>query len=292
MEQYRLLNHDGTFNIRRHGVRKRVFSDLYHGLLSVSWPTFLALLAGTYLLVNGLFAVAYTLCGEGALEGASKQGWPDRLVDAFFFSVQTLATIGYGRITPAGIPANLLVTCEALLGLLGLALATGLLFARFSRPTARVRFSNVAMLSPHEGVPSLVFRMANARLNQIVEARVRVSLARDEVTAEGERYRTFYDLELERSESPIFALSWTVVHPITEKSPLHGATRESLGACRAEIFVSLTGIDETFSQAIHTRFSYIPSEIVWGGLFEDILSRVDDGQITIDLDRLNDYRKA
>lgn len=288
MDEFRLLNRDGTFNIERYGIRKRAFTDTYHSLLAASWIRFLTLLAGTYFVVNSVFALAYMLCGPNGLTGVATDTAYHRLLDAFFFSVQTLATIGYGRITPNGIPANILVTVEAFFGLLGLALATGLLFARFSKPTARVLFSRVAMISRHEGVPSFQFRMANARLNQIVEARVRVSVARDEVTTEGETYRNFYDLELERGDSPIFVLSWTVVHAINEKSPLHGVTPEQLAASHTEIFVSLTGIDETFSQVIHARFSYIPSEIVWGGRFVDILSRAGRGA-AVNLALIHDY---
>ena len=288
--QYRLLNPDGTFNVVRKGVRHRISRDVYHTLLSVSWPAFMGLLAGGYLITNALFALAYLLCGPDALAGVANEGGWRRYLDAFFFSVQTLATIGYGKITPQGIPANLLVTIEALFGLLGVALATGLLFSRFSRPTARITFSRVAMMAPHEGVLSLVFRMANVRLNQIVEAKVSVSLAIDEKTAEGEAYRNFYDLGLERSNSPIFVLSWTVVHPVNELSPLRGLTRQQLFEKHAEIIVSVTGIDETFSQAIHARYSYIPDEIIWGGYFEDILSRNECREVIINLERMHDYR--
>jgi inward rectifier potassium channel len=289
-QRFRLVNRDGSFNISRRGLRTGLRRDAYHRLLSVSWPRFLALLAGLYFTVNLVFALAYTLCGPGALEGAATTGLDNRYFEAFFFSVQTLATIGYGKITPVGIAANLLVTVEALFGMFGIALMSGLLFARFSRPTARVKFSKVALISPQDGVPCFMFRMANARVNQIVEARVRVSLARNEVTAEGERYRNFYNLELERSESPIFALSWTVVHPITDSSPLKGMTFEQLEQVEAELFVSLTGIDETFSQTIHSRVSYLPSEIAWGGFYEDMLTRDDNRNVVLNLDRIDAYR--
>jgi inward rectifier potassium channel len=255
----------------------------------MSWSRFMAVVSGFYVLANWLFALAYLSLGEGALEGASRAGVGARFADCFFFSVQTLATIGYGRMTPHGLGANLLVTFEALLGLSGVALATGLMFARFSRPTARVVFSNRAMLSMHDGVPSLVIRMANARLNQILEARARVSLVRDEVTIEGERYRNFYDLKLERGESPIFALSWTVVHPIDRESPLYGVTAQGLSDMRAEIFVSVSGLDETFGQTIHSRFSYIPDEVVFDGHFDDIVYQGDDDLLHIRLEGIHSY---
>jgi inward rectifier potassium channel len=284
------MNQDGSFNIARKGMRGGISHDLYHTLLSVSWPKFLGGIAAYYVMVNALFGTLFALCGEGALEGARRGSFCVRWVDSFFFSVQTLATIGYGKITPVGLPANLLVTLEALIGMLGVALATGLLFARFSRPTARVIFSHRAMISVHDGVPSLVFRMANARMNQIVEARLTVVLAISEVTAEGERYRNFYNLALERSESPMFALSWTVVHPIDAKSPLHGLSAEKLREAEAEVLISLIGTDETFSQSIHARHSYIPSEIIWGGFYEDMLKRNEQRLIEIDLARIHEYR--
>jgi inward rectifier potassium channel len=159
---YRLLNRDGTFNVSRKGINRAPVRDLYHTLLRVKTFEFMGLLMGFYFMINLLFAWGYTLCGPTALEGASRESEARHFLDAFFFSVQTFATIGYGKITPSGILANSLVTLEALTGLLGVAMATGLLFARFSRPTARVIFSDVALIAPHEGVPSFLFRMANA----------------------------------------------------------------------------------------------------------------------------------
>lgn len=242
-------------------------------------------------MTNVLFALAFLLCGPGALAGADLSSESHRFFDAFFFSVQTLATIGYGRITPMGLPANFLVTFEALLGLTGLALVTGLLFARFSRPTARVTFSRMAVVNTHDEIPSLIFRIANERLNQIVEAQVTVVLSRNEVTAEGEKYRTFCDLKLERRRSPVFALTWTIVHPMDEESPLYGVSPEELLESEAELIVSLTGIDDTFSQTIHTRFSYTPQEILWDHGFADILNRTDEGLLMVDFDRLHDVVK-
>ena len=287
---WRLLNQDGTFNVDRRGLRRTMYTDLYHSLLSTSWPRFFALLVVCFFSINGLFGLFYYLCGPAALSGVHTNTPLARYLDCFFFSVQTIATIGYGRINSTGLTANLLVTFEALTGLLGLALATGLLFSRFSRPTARVAFSRVAIMGPHDGVPSLVFRMANRRFNQIVEAQVSVTASMNIVTLEGERYRDFYDLKLERSRSPLFALSWTVVHSIDRESPLYGLSAEQLREREVEILVSLTGIDDTFSQSISTRFSYSPDDIVWNSLFADMLSRNSDGNLLIDLSQLNRLR--
>jgi inward rectifier potassium channel len=283
------MNPDGTFNVRRQ-CRRRRLADAYHTLLSTTWRRFVAILVAAYLLVNVLFATAYVACGPGALDGAAREG-PEHVLDAFFFSVQTLSTVGYGKITPVGLAANLVVTAESVAGLLVVALSTGLMFARFSRPTARVLFSNRALISMHDGVRSFLFRMANERQNQIVEANIHVALAHWEETAEGERYRTFVDLPLERARSPFFTLSWTVVHPIDERSPLAGFDLERLREAEAEIFVSLHGIDDTLAQAVHAQYSYTGEEIVWDGVFEDMLGR-EDGLVVMDLTKIHEVRAA
>lgn len=284
----RLLNRDGTFNIHRHGLRRVQLRDLYHSLLLMRWRVFLALIVAVDLLVNLVFGIGYFLCGPEALQGIVPGGQWERLGQDFFFSVQTFATIGYGHIRPVGLAANSLVTFEAILSLLSTGLVTGILFARFARPTARVVFSNVAIISVHDGIPSLLFRLGNRRLNQILEARVHVSLSRIERTAEGETYRTFEDLRLERAMTPIFALTWTVVHPITPESPLYGKSADDLRRSRAELVVSLVGIDDTFAQSIYSRFSYTVDEILWDRRFQDILGRAPDGKVMVDLARIHD----
>jgi len=269
--------------IVRTGVQRRVLGDVYHALLNAHWSMLLLLFVSYYVVANTLFALAY-LAGGDDLANAR----PGSFVDDFFFSVQTLATIGYGSIAPKTLYANVLVAVEALVGVLGFAIATGLFFAKFSRPTARVLFSRVAVIAQRDGALSLMVRMANERFNQVVEAQVQLSLARSERTSEGEEVRRFYDLELTRTRTPIFLLSWTVIHPITEHSPLHGMTPESLLECEGEIIVSVAGIDETFSQAIRARYSYLPEEIVWGARFADIMSTLADGRRRIDYERFHD----
>jgi len=260
---------------------RRLRHDLYYGLVASSWPRLLTLLAATFLAVNALFALAYF-----ALPGSVENARPASFADAFFFSVQTMATIGYGKLAPATPAANAIVTIEVLVGLLGVATVTGLVFAKFSRPTARVLFSSRAVIAPREKVPSLMFRMANERGNAIVEAQVHVVLVRNETTAEGERMRRFHDLEMSRRQTALFMLSWTAIHPITTASPLHGATPESLDAAEAEIVVSLLGIDEQFSQTVHARHRYRAADIVWNARFADILFR--DGQRELDYARFHE----
>jgi inward rectifier potassium channel len=272
----RLLNRDGSFNVARTGgAGRRRSHDVYHALISTTWPRFLGILFGAYLAINALFGAAFAALGAGALDGLGHEGGAC-FSEAFFFSVQTFATIGYGKLAPVSFAANALVTLEALAGLLCVAVATGMVFARFARPTARVLFSDRAIIAPHDGVPSLVFRLANERESQIVEASITVALIRTETTKEGELYRNIYDLKLERSRSLFFTLSWTIVHPIDADSPLRDiASDAALRDVRAEIMVSLTGIDDALKQTVHARTSFTPDDIVWGGRFADILSSRD-----------------
>jgi inward rectifier potassium channel len=282
----RMLMRTGEFNIDRK-FKRPLAKDFYHSMLTLQWSSFFFWICVAYLITNLFFAVLYVCCAPSELAGAAQRGLP-RFIDCFFFSVQTFATIGYGVIHPAGFVANAVVTAESLMSLLSIGLVTGLLFARFSRPTARVVFSNKAIITRHEGTPSLIFRMGNARFNQILEAKVTVSLARNEETLEGERYRTFSDLTLERNTNPIFALTWTVVHAIDDRSPLHGMNHDKLVESEAEILVSVVGIDDTFSQTIYSRFSYTADELVWERRFKDILSRASDGRIQVNLDGIHD----
>ena len=274
----------------RVGHKNTIYGDLYHSLLSLTWASFLRWVLGYYLSINFLFALVYFACGPDALKGAAITGPLDHFIDCFFFSVQTFATIGYGHITPYGIIANSVVTIEALIGLLTVALATGLVFARFSRPTAKVIFSNRAVISLIDGVPCFVLRVGNERKNQIVEAKVYLTLIRTEVTAEGETYRNLIDLPLERSSSPIFAASWTIVHEIDPKSPLHGMTLERMNESNSELFVSIVGIDDIFGQTIHARHSYVPEDIAWNRYFEDILHWDEKGTLHINMGKIHDLK--
>lgn len=277
MSTGRIVSRDGGDSWAREGYG-RVQRDAYHYLLDASWPKLILILVGLYVGVNTLFALAY-LERPDSIQNAR----PDSFADAFFFSVQTMATIGYGKLLPGTTYANLLVVLETSTGIIGLAMLTGLIFAKFSRPTTRVLFSRVAIVTIRDGSPCLMFRMANARSTSIVEADARVVFTRSEDTREGENVRRFYDLELSRTRNSIFALTWTVIHWITESSPLYGATPASLEASEVEIIVSVVGLDESLSQTVHARHSFIPEEIVWGARFVDVISRLPDGRRQVDL---------
>lgn len=288
----RLLNRDGSFNVRRDGLPRLASLSLYHTLLGLSWPQFIGLLVGGYLTVNVLFAFAYTACGPGALAGAAAATMGGTFLRAFFFSVHTFATIGYGNVVPNGLAANLLVTFETIVGLLGFALSTGVLFARFARPTARVLFSERAVVAPYRGGAGFMFRLVNGRSNQLIELDVKVLFSRIE-ERHGARTRVYDQLRLERTHVVFFPLAWTVVHPIDDASPLAGLDEQGLRACDAEFLILLSGIDETFAQTVHARTSYKAAEIVVGAKFVNIYNpRAADGSESIDMARLSDFDRV
>ncbi len=273
----------GKFEIIGLGAWYSYWRDPYHLLLTIPWWGFLLLMVFSYLGLNGLFALAY-LAGGDCIANAK----PGSFWDAFFFSVQTLATIGYGAMAPITTYANIIVAIEALVSILGIALMTGLAFARFSQPTAKVIFSSVAVITPYQGIPTLMFRTANQRQNQILEAKLRVYFMRDEISAEGDFMRRLYELKLLRHRTPAFILTWTAMHPIDETSPLYGQTWSSLGRLKGMIIVSLTGIDETVAQAIHARQVYGANEILWQKQFVDIVSHTREGHRYIDFAHFHD----
>jgi len=257
--------------------------DFYIAMLSAPWWAFLTGMGVVYTVINTLFAELYLLDPGGIANARPGSFW-----DAFFFSVQTFATLGYGGLSPKSFYANMVVTVEAFAGVLNIALASGTVFARVSRPTARVMFSRPAVISTFDGRPTFMFRVANQRRNQIMEADITVTLAHQIVTREGHTMRRFEELPLIRSRTPLFALSWTVMHPIDETSPLHGANRESLLNDQVEIVIVLSGTDETYSERIYARHSYAPHDIHWGKKFADILRLGPHKRRVLDLNKFHE----
>jgi inward rectifier potassium channel len=285
----RLLNRDGSFNVRRRGLGFFESLSAYHTLLTLSWPRFLGLIVASYFVANLLFAAAYWLCGPAGLMGPAVGG--SRLLQAFFFSVETIGTIGYGQIAPASVAANAVMTIESLAGLMGLALVTGLLFARFSRPTASIVFSRSALIAPYRGIEAFEFRIANRHQNELIELEAKVLYSRTRDRG-GRHMREFHELGLERRSVVFFPLTWTVVHPIDETSPLQGVTPEQLVAEDAEFLVLLQGTDETFAQRVHARSSYKPDEIVWHARFTDAFQLPGpDGMLAVDVGRLHEFER-
>lgn len=279
---YRLLNRDGTFNVHvEHGnPLASVFS--YHTFLSLTWPQFFLFFGSTYLVLNALFAMLYLWAGPTALEGHAEM---PAFWRAFFFSIHTFATVGYGNLAPVSTLANVIVTFETLVSLMAFALTTGLVFARFSRPVADVRYSSCAIVAPYMDMKALEFRVVNGRRNQLINLEAQVSLARFE--GEGAaRPRRFYQLKLERNKVALFPLNWTIVHPIDKASPLYGWTKEMLVAAEVEIIVVITAVDETFAQTVNSRASYTPREIHFGRRFVGMYELQGD-KIVLDLEKLD-----
>jgi inward rectifier potassium channel len=284
----RLLNRDGSFNVVLDGLGPLSSLSLYHWLLTISWPRFLAFIAGSYVAVNTVFAFAFLLCGPTALQSGAGSFAGQPFYRAFFFSVDTFATIGYGNIVPVGAVANTLVTIEALLNIIGVALATGVIFARFSRPSARIIYSRNAIVAPYRDKTALEFRIANTRRSQLIDVQVQAILTKIERVS-GTVVRKFYELTLERNRVVFFPLSWTVVHPIDSSSPIWGLTHADLVDGDAELLVLLIGTDETVSQTVHSRSSYQADEIVWGAKFANMFMRTEAEEIIgMNLSRIHD----
>jgi len=289
----RLLNRDGSFNVIRSGLGRLEGFAPYHHLLTVSWTTFLGVAAACYLLLNVVFAFAYMLSGEEALVGTGGSMLGGSFGRAFFFSVQTFATIGYGQLAPNGMVANLLVTLEALVGLMYQALATGLLFARFARPTASVIFSRHAVIAPYNDGQALMFRIANKRRNEILQLEAQVLFTEMRPDGRGGVTRRYALLPLERNRVTFFPLSWTIVHPIDASSPLAGRSADDLRQTEAEILVLLSATDETFEQTVHARSSYRAGEIVWNARFQSMFVKADaQSRVTVDVSRIHDIEDA
>jgi inward rectifier potassium channel len=265
------------------GQDKGRFLDFYHHMLTASWPMFFLQLAAMFVAVNLVFALFYA--GD---RGGIANARPGSFADAFFFSVQTLGTLGYGVMAPRTLYTNLLVTVESFSGILTIALFTGIIFARFSRPFSRVVFSKVAVVASFDGVPTLMFRAANQRGDSIMDAAVTVNLARQYTTREGVTMRRFQELKLLRSNSSLFALSWTVMHPIDEASPLYGLTPEQMLAQDMEVIVMLSGVDESLADRIYARHAYWADEILWQRRFVDVISVAPSGERMVDLTLFHD----
>ncbi|WP_087734272.1 ion channel [Paraburkholderia piptadeniae] len=265
-----------------HGLPLRVWQDLYHRALTISWPVFFVSLAVLFLLLNSFFGSLYEL-GSASIANQNPKGF----AGAFFFSVETLATVGYGDMHPQTLYAHLIATLEIFVGMSGIALATGLIFARFSRPRAKIMFSRYAIVRPIDGRTTLMVRTANARQNVIVEARARLRLMRVERSSEGYVLRRIYDLGLVRDQQPMFYLGWNLMHVIDEASPLHGETPESLAEQDASLLITIEGSDENTSQTMQARFSWPSDDIRWQHRFVDLI-REENGVSHIDYTHFDD----
>ena len=288
----RFLNRNGTFNVQRTGFPFVSTLNLYHLLLTMSWTQFLGLVLVLYFLSNIIFALLYASLGAGSLVDTSEIPTTSLFIRGFFFSVQTFATIGYGTIHPVGMTANLLVTLESYYSLLVNALITGLVFARFSRPTARIVFSETAVIAPYRGITGFMLRLVNSRNSQLIEVSAQVLFARF-VEKDGQKVRQFDLLKLEREKVSFLPLTWTIVHPIDEDSPMYKMSEAELIETDAEFLIMLNGLDETFAQIVHTRTSYKAQDIKCGYKFSNIYNQTAPHEpISIDIRKLSEVEKA
>jgi len=280
----RAINKDGTFNVRRTGTPWRAFHP-WLGLVDMSWAGFVLTLAIAWLSVNTGFALIYYSLNPAELQGVSASPPLDRFLGDFFFSAQTLTTVGYGGIVPRGITANFVASTEALIGLMSFAVGTGLLLARVSRPSARIGFSRNALIAPYQNGTSLQFRIVNERRNNLMELEARVLLM-TVVPKDGRLQRHYDVLKLERPSVIFFPLTWTIVHPIDESSPLYGKTAADLARLQAEVLILVKGFDESFSQTVNARYSYRYDEILWDRRFAPAFHIDEAGDMILDLDRV------
>jgi inward rectifier potassium channel len=282
----RIIGEDGQFNVRRRGTTWRDIHPYLH-LVSMGWPRFMALLFLGYVVINTMFAGVYFALGPDQLAGADAPTEWGRFLNGFFFSSHTLSTVGYGNISPKGMAGNVVATFEALVGVLGFAVATGLLFGRVSRPSARIGFSENMLVSPYQDGTSLQFRMVNRRANSLMELEAKVMLMTVD-SVDGKLQRNYKLLRLERPGVLFLPLSWTVVHPIDEDSPLWGKTAEDLAAVQAEVLILIKGYDDTFSQTVLSRHSYRHDEIVWNRRFAPAFFVDDDGDLVLELKKVGE----
>jgi len=286
----RIIKPDGQFNVRRRGATWRDVHP-YLFMLNASWPAFVAMVFAGYAMANLLFAVVYLQIGVEHLLGAESGTASARFQSAFFFSAQTFTTLGYGRISPEGLAANLVAAFQALLGLMALAIVTGLVFGRFSRPAARLAFSRQMVVAPYQAGASLQFRLANRRSNNLMEIEARILLMTVEPSDRG-LLRKYKTLALERPSVQFLPLTWTVVHPIDETSPLRGQTAEQLAQQQAEFLILIKAFDDTFFQTVHVRHSYRNEELVWGARFVPAFEADPQGEMVLDLGRLSEIAPA
>ena len=283
----RILNKDGTLNLKRTGLSYAERFNPFHALLAMSWPRFVLLLLSAFMALNVIFALLYYWIGVDHLAGIIGDSSHEKFWEAFFFSTQTLTTVGYGRISPVGFITSLLASVESMGGVLAFAVATGLVYGRFSRPQAKILFSKSALISPYNNINALMVRIANMRENQLIDIEATITLSLN-VEENGVVSRQFHILALERKMIIYLALNWTIVHPIDSESPLAGLSEQQLLDSKAEIIVAIKAFDDVFSQVVHTRSSYRADEVLWGQKFDAMYDRDENGIAVLHLEKIND----
>jgi inward rectifier potassium channel len=286
-----LMNKDGSPNVRRVGLPFFNTANNYHTLITMGWTKFWLMVLSAYIILNVGFAFLYVSFGPDSLDGSATGSYTPfhHFMDAFFFSAQTISTVGYGHISPKGMAANSIAAIESMMGLLAFALATGLLYGRFSRPSAQIVYSKNILIAPYlENSKGLMFRLANLRRNMLIDLEIEIIFSYNEMV-DGKAFRRFYPLEVERRKVSVLTLNWTIVHPLDENSPLIVMTQEDLIQSEAGFAILLRAFDDTFSQTIHSRTAYQANEIVWGAKFKPVFDRDDDGRIVLDLSKISSH---
>lgn len=284
----RIVTKEGKFNIERRGISFFKSFSIYHYLISISWLKFCSLILMAYLLVNIFFALLYLAGGVENFEGIEINNTLDLFLNVFFFSTQTFTTVGYGRINPVGVYPNIISSIESLTGLLSLALATGLLYGRFSRPVAKIIYSDNAIIAPFKGLNAFQFRIANMKNDHdMIDVETEVILSKEQNNS-----RKFYNLKLEYRKINFFNASWTINHIINEESPVYGLSEKDLKDSDCEFLILIKGYDNTFAQYVNSRYSYRYDELIWGASFANIYGRSEDGRGMIELDKISLIEKA
>lgn len=284
-----LMNKDGSPNVRRVGLPFFNTSNSYHTLITMSWTRFWLVVLSGYLVVNIIFAFIYTALGPNSLDGTESHTYFSHFMDAFFFSAQTMSTVGYGHISPKGMTTNSVAALESMMGLLAFAMATGLLYGRFSRPSAQIIYSKNIIVAPYgDKGRGIMLRLANLRRNMLIDLEIEIIFSYNE-TVDGKTIRRFYPLELERRKVSVLTLNWTIVHPLDENSPLNDMTKDDLIKSEAGFAILLRAFDDTFSQTVHSRTQYQAHEIVWGARFKPAFDRDEDGRIVLDVSKISEH---
>ncbi len=284
----RLVNPDGSANVIRLGEPRFQIINIFHSLISMSWTKFNLLVLFAYMLANLIFACLYHITSDVELNGIIYHNSDEKLMEEFFFSAQTLSTVGYGRLNPVGPQKSTIAAIESMVGLMGFALITGLLYGRFSRPTSKLIFSNTAVIAPFKDTKAFMFRLANARRNQLIEVEAQLAFSYNE-EVNGKIMRRYQELKIDLSRISTLAMTWTIVHPINADSPLSNLSKEDLESIDAEFLISMKAIDDTYAQQVHQRTSYKWNEIVWNAKFISAIGLNSDGVTTIDLSKVSDY---
>ncbi len=285
----RLMNKDGSSNVNRTGGALYSVSRFYHTLITMKWWKFFVFIGCAYLVVNLFFATLYFLIDSEHIGGMVYNSPYEKFMEIFFFSSQSLTTVGYGRLNPVGPIDSTIAAIESLVGLLSFAIATGLLYARFSRPVANIEFSHNVLIAPYKGITGLMLRIANKNKSELLDPEATIVMA---YIDKNENTRRFATLKLELTKVTLLTMSWTIVHPIDVESPIYGWTEDDFRKRKVEFLVMIRAYEETFSQTVQARTSYLADEIVIGAKFQPIVKPMTDGSVTVDLKRINDHTRV